>query len=180
MNEKTLKSKQIYTCHFMTLYEDEVELHDGKFTNRVFIDHPGAAAVLALTPDEKIILTKQFRYPIKDISIEIPAGKKDKKNENPLSCAKRELEEETGYASNYMEHFIQFFTCLGYSNEVIDIYIARDCQKVINPKSQDEDENVEVMIVTCEEAKQMLENHTIKDAKTIMAIQKYLLLQQSK
>lgn len=180
MIEKTKSSKKIYSCHFMTLYEDQVELHDGKITERVFIDHPGAAAILPLTKDQKIILTTQYRYPIKDMSIEIPAGKKDAIDENPLSCAKRELEEETGYASEKMDHFIQFFTCLGYSNEVIDIFIAYDCEKIEHPKSQDEDEHVEVMLVTCDEAQEMLEKNIIKDAKTIMAIQKYLILRQNK
>ena len=180
MIENTKSSKKVYTCHFMTLYEDQVELHDGKVTERIFIDHPGAAAVLPILKDGRIILTKQFRYPIKDISIEIPAGKKDDVHEKPLTCAKRELEEETGYGSNHFEHLLTFYTCLGYSNEVIDIFIAYDCEGIKHPKSQDEDEYVENLIVTLDEAEKMLKNQDIKDAKTIMAIQKYLLLRQIK
>ncbi|MDX9691662.1 MAG: NUDIX hydrolase [Acholeplasmataceae bacterium] len=180
MKEKTKSSKEIYTCHFMTLYEDQVELYNGKMTERVFVDHPGAAAILPITKDGNIILTRQFRYPIKEVSIEIPAGKKDDIHEDPKHCAARELEEETGHMSDHLEHFITYYPCLGYSNEVIDIFIAYDCIVKENPKAQDDDEHVEIIILSLKEIEHMIKNQDIKDGKTIMAIQKYMLLTQNK
>ena len=180
MREKTKKSKEIFSCSFMTLFEDDVTLENGFETKRVYIKHPGAAAVLPITKDKRIILTKQFRYPIKNISIEIPAGKKDSPEENSESCARRELEEETGYISNDIRHLYAFYTCLGYSDEVIDLYVAYDCEKIDHPKSQDVDEYVETMILSHEKVKEMLENQDIKDGKTIMALQKYFLIHENK
>jgi len=180
MNEKTLNSSKIYTCHFMTLYEDDVELDKGVLTKRVYIKHPGAAAVLPFTKDRKLILTKQFRYPIRQISIEIPAGKKEHEYEDALECAKRELEEETGYISSSFLHLQKFYTCLGYSNEIIDIFIAHDCEVKKNPKSQDIDEHIDIFFVTIKEAYDMIERGEITDAKTIMAIHKYMLLYSNK
>jgi len=164
----------------MTLFEDEVELDKGVLTKRVYIKHPGAAAVLPLTKDGLFILTKQFRYPIHQVSIEIPAGKKDHEFEDALECAKRELEEETGYMSSNYCHLQTFHTCLGYSNETIDIYLAKDCTIKENPKKQDEDENIQILFVTIEEAQKMIEQGEITDGKTILAIHKYLLFQQIK
>ncbi len=164
----------------MSLYEDEVQLDKGVITKRVYIKHPGAAAVLPLTKDHQLILTKQFRYPIHQVSIEIPAGKKDDEHEDVLACAKRELEEETGYISSKFHHLQTFYTCLGYSNETIDIFIAYDCVRKENPKSQDVDEQIDIFFVSMEEAFQMIEKGEITDAKTIMAIHKYMLLYQNK
>ena len=164
----------------MTLYEDNIFLENGLETKRVYIKHPGAAAILPISIDGYIILTKQFRYPIKELSIEIPAGKKDDINEDSKDCAVRELEEETGYASNHIELLYTFYTCLGYSDEMIDLYIAYDCKPLSHPKSQDVDECVETMLVDIKEAQKMLENGEIKDGKTIMALQKYFLIAKNK
>ena len=106
MIEKTKSSKKIYEGNFISFYEDEVYLPNGNTAQRVVLKHPGAASVLPITKDKKIILTKQYRYPIQKISLEIPAGKKDHLEEDGLTCAMRELEEETGYQSiNYKKIF---------------------------------------------------------------------------
>jgi ADP-ribose pyrophosphatase len=175
MIEKTKSSRRIYQCSFLEFYEDEAILSNGRVANRVTIKHVGAAAILPITKDQKIILTKQFRYPVKDIMIEIPAGKKDDLFEDTLSCAKRELEEETGYVSNHFKLMFGFHPCLGYSDEKIDIYIAYDCEKKENPKPQDIDEHVDIMLVDAKEIQQFLDSNSITDGKTIMALQYYLL-----
>lgn len=174
MKETTMKHKKKYECSFLTLYEDDVLLFNGKKGKRVVINHPGGACVLPVLPDGKIILTKQFRYPIKQVTIEIPAGKKDDINEDSLACAIRELEEETGYASDHIEHMYTLHPCLGYSDEKLDIFIARDCYKVIQPKPMDDDENIDLLIVDIPEIKQMLKDKVITDGKTIIALQ-YIL-----
>lgn len=173
MNEKTISSKVVYECDFLTLYEDRVELDNGNESGRVYVKHCGAAAVLPITKDGMIVLTKQFRYPLGKVIVEIPAGKKDSKEEQGLECARRELEEETGYQSNNYEHLQDIHNCVGYSDELIEIFIATDCYKVENPLTQDEDEFVEPFLVTEETAKEMLRNKELTDVKTIIALQIY-------
>lgn len=176
MKETTLKHEKKYECSFLSLYEDDVLLANGKNGKRVVIKHPGGACVLPILPDGRIILTKQYRYPIKQVSIEIPAGKKDAIDEDSLICAKRELEEETGYVSNHISHMYTFYPCVGYSDEKLDIFIAKDCYQIMHPKPMDEDENIDLLIVDKHEIKEMLSEKKIKDGKTIMALQYYLLV----
>jgi ADP-ribose pyrophosphatase len=175
MKETKIKSKHMYHCHFLDLYEDDVLLENNKQSKRVVIKHPGGAAVLPLTIDNKIILTKQYRYPIEQVTIEIPAGKKDFKDEDPLVCAKRELEEETGYESVYYQHIFSLHPCVGYSDELLEIYLAKNCYKLSNPKNMDEDEFIEILIVDKIEAKSLIDQKLITDGKTIIAIQYYLM-----
>lgn len=175
MKEKTLDSKKIYECNFLRLYEDKIELPDGNQAERVYVKHDGAAAVLPITKEGKIILTKQYRYPVQKVSIEIPAGKKDDPNEVGFDCAKRELEEETGYQSDDIQKVYDIHNCIAYSDEVIELFIARDCYKVDNPLESDPDEFIEAFLYTIDEAKELLESNEITDAKTMMMIQYYLL-----
>lgn len=173
--EKTVSSKLKYHCSFLDLYEDEVLLPNGNKSSRVFIDHLGAACVLPVTKDGMIVLTKQYRYPIKKVSLEVPAGKKDVEGEDGLLCAKRELEEETSYVSNNF-HFVQkIYNCLGYSNEAIDCYIALDCTYKKDSISADEDEFVEVVLYRKEDCKKMVMNGEIEDVKTVLLLQHYFL-----
>jgi ADP-ribose pyrophosphatase len=173
--EKQMNSTLIYDCFFMKLYEDDVLLPDGNQSKRVYVKHDGASAILPITKEGNILLIKQYRYPIQQVSIEIPAGKKDSQDEDGLLCAKRELEEETGYRSENIKKISSIFNCVGYSNEKIELFIAHDCEKVENPLSMDEDEFIELMTVTVEESKILLQNGIISDSKTIIALQHYFL-----
>lgn len=175
LKEKQLNSRLIYECFFMKLYEDDVLLPDGNQSKRIYIKHDGASAILPITKEGNILLTKQYRYPIRQISIEIPAGKKDHPDEDGLVCAKRELEEETSYQSDKIEKINDVYNCVGYSNEKIELFIAYDCVKVNNPLPMDEDEFIELMSVTVPECKKLLANNEITDSKTIIALQYYLL-----
>ena len=136
--EKTLNTKQIYECFFMKLFEDEVELPNKQKSTRIYIHHDGASAVLPVTREGKILLIKQFRYPIKDVTIEIPAGKKDEPDEDGLICAKRELEEETGYTSKDISRIIDIHNCLGYSDELIELFVAKKCTKMDHAPHMDD------------------------------------------
>ncbi len=175
MTEITKTSKKVYECSFLELYEDQVILSNNKESQRVFIKHAGASAILPFTTSGDVILTKQFRYPIKQISLEVPAGKKDELNEDSLLCAKRELEEETGYNSTNITFLNRIFPCVGYSNEYIDLFIAKNCYKVKKPLQKDEDENIEVVIVTIKKVQELIGNNEIKDAKTLILLQAYFL-----
>lgn len=171
LEEKQLSHELVYQCFFMKVYEDNVLLPNNLTSKRIYIMHNSAAAVLPITKEGKIILVKQYRYPIRQVSIEIPAGKKDFLEEKGLDCAKRELEEETGYKSLDFSFLTTINSCVGYSNEKIDLFIARDCYKVNNPLQGDDDEFVEVIEVSKQEAKAMLLDGVIQDAKTIVALQ---------
>ncbi|OQX93023.1 MAG: hypothetical protein B6I17_04725 [Tenericutes bacterium 4572_104] len=175
LKEKQLSHKLVYECFFMKLYEDEVLLPNNKTSKRIYIMHNSAAAILPITKTGNILLVKQYRYPIRSESIEIPAGKKDFLNENGLDCAVRELEEETGYISNNVKHLLDINSCVGYSNEKIEIFIAKDCVKIENPKESDDDEFLELIELTKAEAKELLLSGKLQDAKTIIALQKYFL-----
>lgn len=175
MNEKTLSSQLKFECSFLKLYEDEVQLSNGKKGNRIVLNHPGGASVLPITMDGQVILTKQYRYPIRSVSIEIPAGKKDYSSEDGLTCAKRELEEETGYRSSDWSLMFTFHPCVGYSDEKLDIFIAKHCTINPSPKPMDDDEHIELIIVHPRDIQALLQSNVITDGKTIMALQYYML-----
>ncbi len=179
MKEQTKQSKKIYECSFMTLYEDEVVLPNQKISQRVYIKHPGAAAILPITKEGQIILIKQYRYPLGMESLEIPAGKKEDIHEDSTYFAHRELEEETGYVSDDMTFFQRMYPCVGYSDEYIDLFIAKNCVKKDHPKAMDDDENIEPLFLTKDEVKTMIEMHQIKDGKTLIMLHAYLLAEKS-
>lgn len=171
MKEKQLSHDLKYECFFMKLFEDEVLLPNNEKSKRIYIEHDGASAVIPLTKENKILLIKQYRYPIRQVSIEIPAGKKDEIDEDGLVCAARELEEETGHQSNHIEKIMDVYNCVGYSNEKIELFIALDCEKVDNPLPMDEDEFIELMEVDIPTSKELLRTGQITDSKTIIALQ---------
>lgn len=173
MKEKTLNSTQVFKNNFMDLYVDDVLLPDGNTTTRTYIKHDGAAAVLPITKDGKLVLTKQYRYPVRKISIEIPAGKKDSKTETGLECVKREIEEETGYNSDTFKHIHDIHNCIAYSDEMIELFIAYDCFLVEDRLTPDDDEFIEPLVVTLEEAEKLIETNEITDLKTLYTISYY-------
>lgn len=164
-----------YHCSFLDLYEDEVVLPNGKITSRVYIEHLGAAAVLPVTRNGDIVLTRQYRYPIGMVSLEVPAGKKDEANEDSKECAIRELEEETSYVSDDIRFVQRIYNCLGYSNEAIDLYIAFDCEYKEDAALADEDEFIECVVYTVDACEEMLNAGEITDVKTALLLQHYLL-----
>lgn len=170
--EKTLKREEIYQGPIFTLVRDQVELPAGKGTaQRDLIFHNGAVAVIAITPEDKMILVKQYRKAIEATSYEIPAGKLEVgENADPEAAALRELEEETGYTGQ-LELVYDFYSAIGFCNEKIKLYSASHLTKVENPRPQDEDETLELFEVSPAEAAALLASGDICDAKTIMALQ---------
>ena len=160
--EKTLKRTEIYQGPIFNLVKDKVQLPAGKGTAyRDLIFHNGAVAVIALTPEDKMILVRQYRKAIEATSYEIPAGKLEVgENADPKAAALREL-----------ELLYDFYSAIGFCNERIKLYSASHLTKVENPRPQDEDETLELHEVTLEEAKALLASGDICDAKTIIALQ---------
>jgi ADP-ribose pyrophosphatase len=174
LEEKTLSTKVLYNGKIIDLVLEEVELPNGKQSQREVVKHPGAVAVLAVTPDNKIVLVRQYRKPLNRSIIEIPAGKLEK-GETPESCARRELEEETGYRSDQLVHLQSFYTSPGFADELIHVYFSDSLTE--GAVKLDEDEFVDLMEVSLDEAIELVKTKEIYDAKTVYAIQ-YLQLRQ--
>ena len=170
--EKTLSRKEIYNGPIFQLFQDQVELPAGKGTaQRDLIFHNGAVCVLAINQANKIVLVKQYRKAIEKVSYEIPAGKLEVgENTDPEAAALRELEEEAAYTGK-LSLLYDFYSAIGFCNERLRLYLASDLAKVENPRPQDEDETIELLEVSLEEAKALIQSGHICDAKTIMAIQ---------
>lgn len=170
--EKTLSTTPIFSGRVIDLVVKDVELPNGKTSKREIINHPGAVAVIAITEDKKLLLINQFRKPLEKTIVEIPAGKLEK-DEDPLDCANRELEEETGYKAVKLEFISSFYTSPGFANEIIYLYFTDKIE--LGEINRDEDEFIDVIEATLSEAEMMIKDQIIHDAKTIFAIQ-YLKL----
>lgn len=169
--EKTLKSEKIFDGTLLHVRRDTALLPNGQQATREWIQHPGASAVLPVLPDGQVILVRQYRYPVGRVTLEIPAGKLDAPDEDPLDCAKRELSEETGYSAETINKLTTIGTTVGFSNEYIHIYQATG----LTPGEQhpDEDEFLNVVRVPLAEAIEMTQDGRIFDAKTIVALLMY-------
>ncbi|MFT8322008.1 MAG: NUDIX hydrolase [Bacillus sp. (in: firmicutes)] len=175
LQEKTISTKKIFDGRIITVQVDEVELPNGKTSTRELVKHPGAVAVIAVTDEGKLVMVEQYRKPLEKEIVEIPAGKLEK-GEDPAVCAERELEEETGYGCKRLELLTSFYTSPGFADEIIHIYMAKGLFKLENAAGLDEDEFVNLMEVSLEEALEMVGNQRIFDAKTIYAVQYMQLL----
>ncbi|MDR4948477.1 NUDIX hydrolase [Neobacillus cucumis] len=175
--EKTIKSEEVFTGRIISLHLQDVELPNGKQAMREIIKHPGAVAVIAITDDKRIVLVEQYRKALERTIVEIPAGKLEK-GEAPEICARRELEEETGYECRTLEHITSFYTSPGFADEIVHVYLAKGLTKKEDAASLDEDEFVNLEEITLEQAKEYIKEQKIFDAKTIFAVQ-YLQLQEA-
>ncbi len=173
--EKTITSTTLYEGRIINLQIDEVELPNGKTSKRELIRHPGAVAVIAVTNENKIVMVEQYRKALERSIIEIPAGKLEP-GEAPEKTAERELEEETGYGCKTLEHVISFYTSPGFADEIVHVYMAKELFPLEDAKSLDEDEFVERLEVSIEEALEFIKEKRIFDAKTVFAIQHLQLM----
>lgn len=167
--EKTIRSERIYEGKIINLKVDEVDLPNGRTSKRELIEHPGAVAILALTADNKIIMVEQYRKALERSIIEVPAGKLEK-GETPETTAMRELEEETGYTADSLELIQSFSTSPGFADEVVHLFFAEGLHKSESGAVTDDDEFVELMEVTIQEAEEMMKDNRIYDAKTAFAV----------
>ena len=166
MQERKLSSEMKFDGKLIQVTYDIAEVN-GKEAWREVVHHPGASAVVAIDENNRIIMEKQFRYALNDYLLEIPAGKLDK-GEDPLVCAKRELEEETGIIASEWISLGTIATSPGFCNEVIHLYVAKGLSK--GEIHWDEDEYVEVERYTLDELLQCIKEETIKDSKTLSAL----------
>lgn len=166
MKERKLSSEMKFDGKLIKVTYDIAEVN-GKEAWREVVHHPGASAIVAIDEDNRIIMEKQFRYALNDYLLEIPAGKLDA-GEDPLVCAKRELEEETGIIASEWISLGTIATSPGFCNEVIHLYVAKGLSK--GEIHWDEDEYVEVERYTFDELLQRISEEKIKDSKTLSAL----------
>ena len=167
--EKTLSSKTIYEGKIISLTLEEVELPDGNRAQREVVKHSGAVALIPITDEGKLVLVKQYRKSLNRTLIEIPAGRIEV-GEEPEVTAIRELEEETGYGAHQVTYIQSFATSPGFANEIIHLYLAENLYEIVNPAAGDEDEFIELLEVTIDEAEQLVASGEIYDAKTAFAV----------
>lgn len=174
LEEKQLTSEYIYNGKIIKLRRDTALLPNGKTSTREVIEHNGGVCVAALTDSDEVLFVKQFRYPYMEIVTEIPAGKRDGADEDPLACGKRELKEETGAEAESFIPLGKIYPSPGYCGEVIWMFAATDLR--YGEQHPDDDEFLSVEKIPLEKAVQMILSGEITDAKTQAAVLKLKLL----
>jgi ADP-ribose pyrophosphatase len=165
LKETRVDGEIAYDGNFLKVSRDRVKLPDGKITQREFIRHPGAVVILALFDDGRVLLERQFRYPNGQVFIEFPAGKIDP-GEASLACAKRELEEETGYTATDWHFVCTIHNAIAYSDEHLDLFLARGL--TAGDAKLDDGEFLETFTATIPEMLEMVRRGDITDVKTVI------------
>jgi len=164
--EKKISGEGVYDGIFLKMKRDTVALPNGQYAVREYLEHPGAVAILAILDDGRVLLERQYRYPIAQAVIEIPAGKLNT-GEDPLLCAQRELQEETGYTAKHWSKIRRIHPVISYSTEFIDIYLAEGLSP--GPALLDDEEFLDVFAAPLEELLNWVETGKITDVKTIIS-----------
>lgn len=168
--EETIRKKSIYKGNITEYTIEDVRLPNGKEAKREIVRHDDAAAVIAFDEEERMLFVKQYRIAINQLSIEIPAGLMDLEDESALETAKRELEEETGYQAADWSFVTSFYSTPGFTDEYLEIYEAKNLIQVEHPLEQDEDETIELVKLTFEEAWEEYEKGLLRDSKSVFAL----------
>ena len=167
LRETPLKSEQAYRGIFLDLRRDEVRLPDGHIAQREYLVHPGAVMVVPLLDDGRVVVERQYRYPLRRAFIEFPAGKLDA-GEGGLACAVRELAEETGYSAREWAQAGVLHNAIGYSNEAIQIWFARGLTPGM--RQLDAGEHLDVYSASFEELEAQAASGELTDAKTLIGL----------
>ena len=167
LRENTLSSEAVYQGHFLELRRDRVALPDGREATREYVVHPGAVMIVAILPDGRLVMERQYRYPVRQTMIEFPAGKLDA-GEGGLACAQRELLEETGYRAGRWAKAGIMHPVIGYATEVIEVWFADDLS--LGERQLDEGEFLDVFSATQQELEDWMRDGLLTDAKTVVGM----------
>lgn len=167
LREEGLSSEQVYSGKLLDVWRDKVRLPNGQTSVREYIKHPGAVLMVPVFNRDRILFIRQFRYPVGEVFVELPAGKLDP-GETPEATARRELAEETGYGCGQLTRLGLIHPCIGYSNEQIVIYLATDLMP--ERANLEHDEFVQPFEMGLDEALDWIDEGKITDVKTIIAL----------
>ena len=167
LKETPKSSEKIFSGRLIDLYFDHIELPNGKSSTREWIKHPGAVCIVPILPNGNLCLIRQYRYGPRAEFIEIPAGKLDV-GEDPLVCAKRELEEEVGYIAGKLTFLTNIHPAIGFSNEKMWVYLAEDL--ILSKQNLDQDEFLELYPIPVKKAIDLIYEGKITDVKTVIGI----------
>jgi ADP-ribose pyrophosphatase len=167
LREETVRSEQVYRGHFLDVRRDEVRLPDGSEAQREYIVHPGAVMVVPLLDDGRLVVERQWRYPLARVMLEFPAGKLDR-GEPPFACAVRELIEETGYRAAEWARAGILHNAIAYSNEGIEVWFARGLMP--GERSLDAGEFLDVTEMSAEQLDELARRGELTDAKTLIGL----------
>jgi ADP-ribose pyrophosphatase len=166
--ESCISSEQIWKGKLLDVRRDRVRLPDGSEGVREYVMHPGAVVIIPVLSTGKLIFERQYRYPVGSVMLELPAGKIDP-NEAPLLTAQRELIEEAGYTAGDWQHLGTMHPTIGYANERIEIFMAREL-KALGQNQLDEGEFLELLELTLDEAMEAVRQGELTDGKTLSAL----------
>jgi ADP-ribose pyrophosphatase len=169
LDEVTVDAEVVYQGAFLRVRKDRARLPDGSVHGREWVVHPGAAAMLAVGDDGRVLVVRQYRYAMQRAYVELPAGKIDP-GETPLQTARRELLEETGYTAREWSHLTQIHPAIGFSNELLDIFVARGLEAHPQGNDLDPGEMIEVEWVTLDWLLDALRAGHLPDVKTHIAV----------
>ncbi len=167
LTEQTLESRVAFQGAFLRLYVDKVRSADGHVGTREYVRHPGAVMIVPLLSDGRVVLERQFRYPLKRTAIEFPAGKIDA-GESPLQCGRRELLEETGYRAGKWSYLGGLHNAIAYSDEKIEMFLAEEL--VHEGAALDAGETLEVFTEPWQQLLQWVHEGTVTDVKTMVGV----------
>lgn len=168
--EKRVRKNTLHKGKSIDFCVDDVTLPDGKPATREYIDHPGAVGVVPVLGDGRIVLVRQYRYPVEEVTLELPAGKLAK-GEDPVACVQRELAEETGYTAGTITPLLDYWPTPAFANEVLHLYVAEGLKEgAVHP---DADEFIETVEMPLEEALGLCRRGFVKDSKTLVGLLAY-------
>lgn len=165
--ETRLSSQHIFQGKLLDVWSDEVLLPSGETSVREYIKHPGAVVMIPILSDGKVLLIQQYRYPVGEAEIELPAGKIDP-GESLMETVHRELEEETGYTAGKITPLVEIHPCIGYSSERMWLFLAEDL--VATEPNSDPDEFIELLPVELSDCLAWVRSGKIKDIKAIIGL----------
>jgi ADP-ribose pyrophosphatase len=175
--ETLVRKNPVYRGRSVDFCVDEIRLPDGRTAFREYLDHPGAVGVVPFLDDDTVVLVRQYRHPVGVVTLELPAGKLDK-NENVLSCVKRELHEETGYTARRIRPLLQYWPTPAFANEVLHLFTAEGL--TAGAQHTDEDEFLEAVQMPFEKALALVRSGKIKDSKTVIGLLACALLKRER
>lgn len=170
LEEKRTDGKTVFDGEILHVVKDDITLPNGNAATREVIRHVGAIAIVGVTEDKKIVMERQFRYPMDEVISEIPAGKLNSKAEDKLEAAKREFQEETGYTAKQWTQIGLYYPAAAYSDEVITLFMATELEK--GERNLDDDEFLDVQLVPIDDLVDQIMEGKIPDGKTQVAIMK--------